>query len=79
MFSGSFCTCSGSPVETFTATGTWPFVEQIHSHQHFASAIVEPGLIVVVDTIAITEGIMIVTIGLALNSSNLVAYCMALG
>lgn len=62
VFSGSFCTCSGSPVKTFTATGTWPFIGQIHSHQHFASAIVEPEVIFVVDTIVITEGFMLETI-----------------
>lgn len=62
MFSDSFCTCSGSPVETFTAVGTWPFIGQIHSHHHFASAIVEPEFIFVVDTIAITGGFMLGTI-----------------
>ncbi len=63
VFNDSFCTCSDSPVVTFTVVvGTWPSIERIHLLLHFAPAITKPGLIAVIDTIVAIVDIKLATV-----------------
>ena len=59
----NFGTCSGSPVETFTAAGTQPSIERKHLAEHqrrcFALVTVEPSFSAMVDTRATTVGTVI--------------------
>jgi hypothetical protein len=62
VFNDSFCTCSDSPVVTFTVVGTWPSIERIHLLLHFAPAIIKPGFIAAIDTIVAIVDIRLVTV-----------------